>query len=193
MAKQIAVRIPDDALAAVDIAITTGRFESRAAAVREGLERLLADEREIAEDYRRGLLDATRGRGDRSGRSDAHGGVDRRPRARICPAPVTSLIDRGDVFDADVAEAGPHPVGVVSRQSAIPVRSKVTVALVTSVVRGHPAEGSLGPEHGLERESVANCDEIHAVRKDRLTRRRGSVGLQRMGAVEGALRLSLGL
>ena len=106
---------------------------------------------------------------------------------------MTSLIDRGDVFDADVAEAGPHPVVVVSRQSAIPVRSNVTVVLVTSVVRGHRAEVPLGPAHGLERESVANCDEIHTVRKDRLTRRRGSVGLQRMGAVEDSLRLSLGL
>ena len=55
MATQIAVRIPDAALSAVDDAIIAGRFESRAAAVREGLERLLADEceREIAEDYRR--------------------------------------------------------------------------------------------------------------------------------------------
>lgn len=106
---------------------------------------------------------------------------------------MTSLIDRGDVFDADIAQAGPHPVVVVSRQSAIPVRSNVTVVLVTSVVRGHRAEVPLGPEHGLEHESVANCDEIYTVRKDRLTRRRGSVGLQRIGAVEDALRLSLGL
>ena len=42
-------------LAAVDGAVRAGRFESRAAAVREGLERLLRDEREreIAESYRR--------------------------------------------------------------------------------------------------------------------------------------------
>ncbi len=55
MATQIAVRIPDAALATVDSAIAAGRFESRAAAVREGLELLLAHEREreIAEDYRR--------------------------------------------------------------------------------------------------------------------------------------------
>lgn len=55
MATQIAVRIPDSALAAMDDAIRAGRFESRAAAVREGLQRLLHEEREreIAEDYRR--------------------------------------------------------------------------------------------------------------------------------------------
>jgi mRNA interferase MazF len=106
---------------------------------------------------------------------------------------VTSLVDRGDVFDADVAEAGHHPVVVVSRQSAIAVRSNVTVVLVTSVVRGHRAEVALGPEHGLEHESVANCDEVHTVQKARLTRRRGSVGLERMRAIEDGLRLSLDL
>ncbi|MGI9094822.1 MAG: ribbon-helix-helix domain-containing protein [Thermoleophilaceae bacterium] len=59
MATQIAVRIPDSALAAMDDAIRAGRFESRAAAVREGLQRLLHEEREreIAEDYRRAYTD----------------------------------------------------------------------------------------------------------------------------------------
>lgn len=43
----------------MDDAIHAGRFESRAAAVREALERLLADEREreIAESYRRAYAD----------------------------------------------------------------------------------------------------------------------------------------
>jgi Arc/MetJ-type ribon-helix-helix transcriptional regulator len=59
MATQIAVRIPEAALATVDNAVRAGRFESRAAAVREALERLLADEREqeIAESYRRAYAD----------------------------------------------------------------------------------------------------------------------------------------
>ncbi len=106
---------------------------------------------------------------------------------------MTSLVDRGDVFDADVAEAGQHPVVVVSRQTAIPVRSNVTVVLVTSVLRGHRAEVPLGPEQGLERDYVANCDEIHTLRKARLTRRRGSVGFEQMRAIDDGIRLSLGL
>lgn len=55
MSIQIAVRIPDGRLAAIDEAVRAGRFESRAAAIREALDRLLADEREreIAEQYRR--------------------------------------------------------------------------------------------------------------------------------------------
>ncbi|MGH2714535.1 MAG: ribbon-helix-helix domain-containing protein [Thermoleophilaceae bacterium] len=55
MSAQIAVRIPERYLAAVDEAVRAGRFPSRAAAVREALERLLAEEREgeIVEQYRR--------------------------------------------------------------------------------------------------------------------------------------------
>jgi Arc/MetJ-type ribon-helix-helix transcriptional regulator len=46
MATQIAVRIPDSALDALDHAVRARRFESRAAAVREGLDRLLCEEYE---------------------------------------------------------------------------------------------------------------------------------------------------
>lgn len=59
MSSQIAVRIPDSVLAALDEAVGAGRFESRAAAVRQGLDRLLEDEREreIAASYRRAYAD----------------------------------------------------------------------------------------------------------------------------------------
>ncbi len=55
MATQIAIRIPERDLAALDEAVRAGRFASRAAAVREGVSRLLGEERdrEIAESYRR--------------------------------------------------------------------------------------------------------------------------------------------
>ncbi len=54
MAQQIAVRIPDDQLRALDSAVEAGSFESRADAVRQGVTRLLAElrEREIAREYR---------------------------------------------------------------------------------------------------------------------------------------------
>jgi Arc/MetJ-type ribon-helix-helix transcriptional regulator len=56
MSTQLAVRLSDEDLAALDKAIASGRFPSRAAAVREGLSRLLGEEREreIEEAYRRG-------------------------------------------------------------------------------------------------------------------------------------------
>lgn len=103
------------------------------------------------------------------------------------------LIDRGDVFDADLPDVGPHPVVVVSRQTTLPFRSTVTVVLVTGVVRGHGAEVALSSEEGMDHDCVANCDEIHTIRKERLTRRRGSLGFERTAAIEAGLRLSLGL
>lgn len=55
MSQQIAVRLPDKALAALDAAVQRGDFDSRAAAVRAGLDLLLREqrEREIAAEYRR--------------------------------------------------------------------------------------------------------------------------------------------
>lgn len=46
MSEQIAVRIPLEDLTAVDEAVAAGRFESRAAAVREGITHLLREIRE---------------------------------------------------------------------------------------------------------------------------------------------------
>lgn len=56
MATQIAVRLSDEQLAGIDAAVAQGHFESRAAAVRAGVERVLREQRdlEIAEAYRRG-------------------------------------------------------------------------------------------------------------------------------------------
>jgi Arc/MetJ-type ribon-helix-helix transcriptional regulator len=56
MAQQIAIRLPESDLSALDQAIARGRFPNRAAALREGLERLLREEREreIEDAYRRG-------------------------------------------------------------------------------------------------------------------------------------------
>lgn len=67
----------------------------------------------------------------------------------------------------------------------------MTAVPVTSVIRGHPAEVALGVEFGLDHDSVVNCDEIYTLPKARLTRRRGSVGVEHMHAIEGAIRLSL--
>jgi len=51
---QIAVRLSDDELARLDASVARGRYPTRAAAVRAGLERLLREERdrELADAYR---------------------------------------------------------------------------------------------------------------------------------------------
>jgi Arc/MetJ-type ribon-helix-helix transcriptional regulator len=56
MTIQVPVRLTESDLAALDAAIEAGRFESRSAALRAGLARVLHDEREreIDDAYRRG-------------------------------------------------------------------------------------------------------------------------------------------
>jgi Arc/MetJ-type ribon-helix-helix transcriptional regulator len=56
MSIQIAVRLSEEDVAALDEAIARGRFRNRASALRQGLERLLREEheREIDEAYHRG-------------------------------------------------------------------------------------------------------------------------------------------
>lgn len=104
-----------------------------------------------------------------------------------------SLIDRGDVFDAELPGLGSRPVVVITRQAAIPVLTNVAVVLVTSTVRGHPAELPLGPEHGLDHECVANCDNLLTLPKRRLIARRGSLGVGETADLDRAVRFALGL
>lgn len=103
------------------------------------------------------------------------------------------MIHRGDVFDADLPVAGVRPAVVVTRETAIPVLSSVAVVGVTSTIRGHRAEVPLGRAEGLDHESVANCDDLFTVSKNRLRRYRGRLGPERVARLDDALRLALGL
>jgi mRNA interferase MazF len=97
------------------------------------------------------------------------------------------------VFDVDVPVIGRHPVVVVSRQEAIPVRTNVTVAIVTSSVLGHPAEVPLNSEAGLDHPSVANCDELYTIPKRALGRKRGELRYEEIRSLDEALAVALGL
>jgi hypothetical protein len=72
-----------------------------------------------------------------------------------------SLVDRGDIFDADLPDSGARPVLVVTRQAAIPVFSLVTVAPISSTIRRIASEVPLDSEHGLEHPSVAKLRQPH--------------------------------
>jgi len=104
-----------------------------------------------------------------------------------------SLIDRGDIFDADVPDLGVRPVLIVTRKVAIPVLSSVTVAPITSTVRGVGSEVSLNSEHGLESPSVASCDNLTTIKKAQLGRRRGTLPFEDVARLDDALRFALQL
>jgi mRNA interferase MazF len=104
-----------------------------------------------------------------------------------------SLVSRGDIFDADLPGLRLRPVLVVTRQAAIPVLSSLTVALITSTVRGIRSEVPLNSEHGLRHACVASCDNLLNVKKDRLRERRGALSFEDVARLDDALRFALQL
>jgi len=103
------------------------------------------------------------------------------------------MIHRGDVYDAEFPLAGAHPAVVVTRESAIPVLSGITVAGITSTIRGHRAEVALDQAEGLDHPSVANCDEIFTLPKAYLRRYRGRLGPEALARLDDALTVALDL
>lgn len=69
--------------------------------------------------------------------------------------------------------------------------ANVTVAAVTGTIRGLPTEVPLGPEHGLARECVANCDNLFTVPKSALGTRRGTLDPEALVRLRTALRVAL--
>jgi mRNA interferase MazF len=102
-------------------------------------------------------------------------------------------VARGDVrlyrFEAPDQE---RPVLILTRDSAIGYLSTVTVAPVTSTVRGVPSEVLLDEEDGMKRPCVVNLHNAVTVSQQRLGRRVARLGARRMDEVCAALRFSLG-
>jgi mRNA-degrading endonuclease toxin of MazEF toxin-antitoxin module len=84
-------------------------------------------------------------------------------------------------------------VVIVTREVAIPVLSRLNCVAITSKARGHVAEVELARAHGVDEPSVANCDWIINIAKDRFVRRRGILDPVTLGQLGAALVLALGL
>lgn len=70
-----------------------------------------------------------------------------------------------------------RPVLVVSRDEVIPVINNVVVAPVTSTLRDIPTCIRIGPDEGLDHESVATFDNLATVPKSVLTAQIGELGI----------------
>jgi mRNA interferase MazF len=101
-------------------------------------------------------------------------------------------VNRGDVWDADVT-GGRRPVVVLTRDEAIPLLRRVTVAPITGTIRGIPSEVRVGRAEGLDRECVVSCDNIVTLRQDRLDRRRGALGAETIRQLDTAIVVALGI
>ena len=101
---------------------------------------------------------------------------------------------RGEIWWAALPPpVGSRPVLLLSRDEAYAVRRLVTVAPLSTRIRGIPVEVPLGPDDGLPKASVANLDSLVTIPKARLTNRLASLGPSKLSAVEKALRFALGL
>ena len=101
-------------------------------------------------------------------------------------------MNRGEIWFAEVGRKR-RPVLVLTRPEVIEVRALVTVAEVSTSIRGIAAEVELdGEDTGLDRSSVVNCDGLHTITKESLTSYAGSVREQTMHRVCAAVGYALG-
>jgi mRNA interferase MazF len=106
---------------------------------------------------------------------------------------VASRVSRGDVRLYQFAPPNKkRPVVVLTRDSAIPYLSTVTVAPVTSTIRGVPSEVVLNEEDGMKAGCAVNLHNAVTISRKRLGRRVAQLSSSRMGEICAALRFSLG-
>jgi mRNA interferase MazF len=85
-----------------------------------------------------------------------------------------------------------RPVLVLTRDSSIGHLATVTVAPITSTIRGVPSEVVLDIDDGMKGPCAVNLHNAVTVSQDRLGRRVGSLGAGRMREICAALTFSLG-
>jgi len=101
-------------------------------------------------------------------------------------------VTRGEIWLAEVGRKR-RPVVVLTRPQVIDVRELVTVAEVTTSIRGIGAEVDFDHDRaGLARRSVVNCDGLHTVAKASLVDRAGSLDDDTIRRVCAAVGYALG-
>jgi mRNA interferase MazF len=101
---------------------------------------------------------------------------------------------RGDIWWVDLElPAGRRPVLLISRDEAYTVRELVTVAPITTRIRGIPSEVPLGIEDGLPKPCVINLDTITTIAKASLGERLTTLNTEKQKAVDDATHFALGM
>lgn len=101
---------------------------------------------------------------------------------------------RAEVWWADLEPpAGRRPVVLLSRDEAYAVRELVTVAPVSSRIRGLPVEVPLGSAEGMPKPCVVNLDTITTIAKRRLRAPITYLPREKREALDEAIRIALGL
>lgn len=86
------------------------------------------------------------------------------------------MVAQGELWLLETPNDKRRPVLVVSRNEAIPVLNNVVVAPVTRAIRTIPTCVAVGPDEGIDHDSVATFDNLAAVPKSMLTTHLGRLG-----------------
>jgi mRNA interferase MazF len=106
---------------------------------------------------------------------------------------VAAGIARGDVRIYQFAPPDKkRPVVVLTRDSAIGYLATVTVAPITSAIRGVPSEVVLDEDDGMKAPCAVNLHHAITVSQQRLGRRVARLSALRMAEICTALRFSMG-
>lgn len=106
---------------------------------------------------------------------------------------MAGRLSRGDVHLLRFAPPDKQrPVLILTRNSAISHLATVTVAPITSTIRGVPSEVVLDTDDGMKAPCAVNLHNAVTVAQDRLGKRVGGLSAARMHEVCTALLFSLG-
>jgi mRNA interferase MazF len=104
---------------------------------------------------------------------------------------MAQRLNRGDVYLCHPPDKQ-RPVLVLTRDNAIGHLASVTIAPISSTIRGVPSEVVLDIEDGMKAPCAVNLHNAVTVSQRRLGRRVARLGARRMNEVCLALRFSLG-
>ncbi len=85
-----------------------------------------------------------------------------------------------------------RPVLVLTRGSSLAYLARVTVAPITSTIRGVPSEVLLGPEDGMKQPCAVNLFNLVTVARDGLGARLAQLSERRLREVCAAIAFALG-
>jgi mRNA interferase MazF len=106
---------------------------------------------------------------------------------------MAARIARGDVRLYRFASPDKKkPVVVLTRDSAVTYLSTVTVAPITSTIRGVPSEVVLSEEDGMKSPCAVNLHNAITVSQERLGKRVAQLSSRRMREICRALEFSVG-
>lgn len=102
---------------------------------------------------------------------------------------------RGDIYWADIpAPVGKRPVLVLTRDEALAVRTRVTVALISRRLRVRRCAVAVGAQEGLPVDSFVNCDDIQTISAGLCGGTAiGRLSAGKLRALDRALRYALGI